>query len=202
MGASGGRRGGPGRCQTDRMPQLTEPTTDVHASFLEAMEEFAVEGRGRPEDGSNIARDMRRFGAHWHEPDAFAGYVRHVREMVTEETAASVGSVPTSTFWYVDGTTYLGRIAVRHRLDDFLFERGGHIGYDVRPTARRRGHATAMLRAVLPRARALGLESVLVTCDEDNTASRRVITSCGGKLEDQRGEKLRYWIGLTYGPAV
>jgi predicted acetyltransferase len=71
---------------------------------------------------------------------------------------------------------------------------GGHIGYDVRPSARRRGHATAMLRAALPVARGLGIESALVTCDEDNVASRKVIEANGGVFEDQRGDKLRFWI--------
>jgi predicted acetyltransferase len=71
---------------------------------------------------------------------------------------------------------------------------GGHIGYDVRPSARQRGHATAMLAAALPVARGLGIDRVLVTCDDDNIASRKVIEASGGVLEDQRGDKLRYWV--------
>lgn len=71
-------------------------------------------------------------------------------------------------------------------------EAGGHIGYDVRRSARLRGHATAMLRAALPVAAGLGLTSVLVTCDHDNVGSRRVIEAAGGEFEDQRGVKLRY----------
>jgi predicted acetyltransferase len=75
-----------------------------------------------------------------------------------------------------------------------LLEGGGHIGYDVRPSARRRGHATAMLCAALPLARGLGIESALVTCDVTNVASRKVIEAAGGILEDQRGGKLRFWL--------
>jgi predicted acetyltransferase len=75
-----------------------------------------------------------------------------------------------------------------------LCEVGGHIGYDVRPSARRRGHATAMLRAALPVGRSLGIESALVTCDVDNVASRKVIGRNGGLLEDQRGDKLRFGV--------
>src|SRR5690242_3199976 len=82
--------------------------------------------------------------------------------------------------WWVDGDEYLGRIAIRHRLTAQLRASGGHIGYDVRPSARRRGHATAMLRAALPVARALGVDSALVTCDAGNVASRRVIERNGG----------------------
>ena len=70
-------------------------------------------------------------------------------------------------------------------------EVGGHIGYDMRPSARCRGHATAMLRAALPVAGALGIDQALITCDADNVGSRRVIERNGGILEDQRGDKLR-----------
>ncbi len=94
---------------------------------------------------------------------------------------------------------YLGRIALRHQLTDRLRETGGHIGYDVRPTARRQGHATAMLRAVLPLTHGMGINPVLVTCDVDNLASRRVIQANGGVLEDERYGKLRFWVS-TYQP--
>jgi predicted acetyltransferase len=99
--------------------------------------------------------------------------------------------------WWVEQDEYLGRIAVRHRLTAQLREVGGHIGYDVRPSARRRGHATAMLRAALPVVRSLGINSALVTCDVDNVASRKVIERNGGVLEDQRGDKLRFWVPTT-----
>lgn len=102
--------------------------------------------------------------------------------------------VPMTTLWYVEDDTFLGRLAIRHRLTPFLLERGGHIGYDVRPTARRRGHATAMLRRALPVCRDLGIDRVLVTCDTTNTGSRKVIEAGGGEFEDERGGKLRYWI--------
>lgn len=94
----------------------------------------------------------------------------------------------------VDPGRRLGRLAIRHRLTPYLREVGGHIGYDVRPTARRQGHATAMLSAALPVANQLDIESALVTCDVDNVASRKVIESNGGVFEDQRSGKLRFWI--------
>ena len=89
---------------------------------------------------------------------------------------------------------FIGRLHLRHRLTPFLREIGGHVGYHVIPPERRRGQATAMLRAGLPVAAALGLECLLITCDEDNIASRRVIESAGGLLHDQRAEKLRFWV--------
>jgi predicted acetyltransferase len=94
----------------------------------------------------------------------------------------------------VNGGEYLGRIAIRHRLTDGLREWGGHIGYIVRPSARQRGYATAMLAAALLLARGLGIDPALLTCDAGNIGSRKVIEANGGRLEDQRGVKLRYWV--------
>src|SRR5579875_2852108 len=110
------------------------------------------------------------------------------------------GYVPATTLWWVDGTEYLGRVSIRHRLNPRLLEVSGHIGYDVRPSARRRGHATAMLRAALPVAAALGIDPVLVTCDAGNIGSLKVIEANGGKLENRRGTKLRFWIQAVARP--
>lgn len=117
-----------------------------------------------------------------------------MRAQALEDTPRPPGFVPSTTLWWIDDEKYLGRLAIRHRLTPNLLELGGHIGYDVRPTARRRGHATAMLRGALPVARGLGIESALVTCDVTNVGSRRVIEANGGVLEDQRGVKLRFWV--------
>lgn len=177
------------------MPELLLPLVDVHASFVAGMKEFEAEGRGAAEDDSMVGREIRRFRDSWHDPAEFARFVRWLRAQSDQENPDRPPThVPCTTWWWVEGQEYLGRIALRHRLNEFLFERGGHIGYDVRPSARRRGHATAMLRAVLPLARALGIESALVTCLRENVASRRVIETCGGVLEDERAGMLRFWV--------
>ena len=93
----------------------------------------------------------------------------------------------------------VGRTSIRFRLNDFLAEQGGHIGYGVLPQHRRRGYATEILRQSLIIARAAGVGRVLVTCDEDNVASRAVIESCGGALDsiatvDGQPPVLRFWI--------
>lgn len=176
--------------QDGHVPELVRPTTSVMASFLEAMEEFVAEGAHDSQTVGWIAR----YGDTWGTPEGFAAFVEQVLAEEVDEAALPAGWVLTSTRWWVEGDRYLGRIAVRHQLNDFLREVGGHVGYDVRPGARRRGHATAMLRAVLPHARALGIDPALVTCDEDNVGSIRVIEACGGVLEDVRGVKRRYWV--------
>jgi predicted acetyltransferase len=182
------------------MPELVLPTVDVHASFLEAMSEFTAEGRGGASDDSMIGRDLRELGATWHEPGVFAGYVARLCADRHEDTPRPPTWVPCTTWWWLDGACYLGRIALRHRLNEVLRDAGGHIGYDVRPSARRRGHATAMLRGAVAEAAARGIADALLTCDCDNLGSRRVIETCGGRLEDQRGRKLRYWIATALSP--
>lgn len=90
----------------------------------------------------------------------------------------------------------IGFLNLRHRLNDFLLELGGHVGYSVRPARRRQGHASRALALAVRRAGELGLDRVLVTCDLDNDGSRGTIERCDGVLEDIRGDKRRYWISV------
>lgn len=178
------------------MPELTLPVPELRPSFLEGMQELAGEGRGDLDDvartGDGAARSNR-----WRNPDGFAEYVAGLRADELEDTPRPDGWVPCTTWWWVDRSTWLGRIKVRHRLTPALVAVGGHIGYDIRPSARRRGHATAMLHAALPHVAALGIARALVTCDPDNEPSRRVIEANGGQLEDEHAGRLRYWIDLS-----
>lgn len=111
------------------------------------------------------------------------------------------GSLVPATFLVadVDGAL-VGRSSIRHELNDFLAWEGGHIGYGVLPEHRQRGYATEILRQSLVIARAVGLDRLLVICDDDNVASVKVIERCGGVLESvvdrtDGGPKFRrYWI--------
>jgi predicted acetyltransferase len=97
----------------------------------------------------------------------------------------------------VDGVP-VGRVSIRHELNEQLLQVNGHVGYAVAPEHRRRGYATEILRQSVQRLAGLGVERVLVTCDEDNAGSAAVIEANGGVLEDIRavGERRirRYWI--------
>jgi len=92
----------------------------------------------------------------------------------------------------------LGTINLRHYLNDFLKEGGGHIGYSTRPNERRKGYATAMLKLCLEKCREQGIMDVLVSCDDNNIASRKTIEACGGVYErmSKDGKVALFWIKL------
>lgn len=175
------------------MPELTAPTPHVRPSFLAAIEEFRVDTAYPPSWFVLNVDEEARTG----DEAAFDRYVARVLSETQEEVAAANGFVPATTLWWVSGEEFLGRLAIRHRLNADLLTQGGHIGYDVRPGARRRGHATAMLRAALPLAASLGIAAALLTCDETNLGSRRVIEANGGRYQDSVGIKRRYWVPTT-----
>ena len=112
------------------------------------------------------------------------------------------GFVPHSTFCLVADGEVVAVSNLHHRLTDRLRVEGGNIGYGVRPSARRRGHATEILRRTLDEARAVGLDEVLLTCAKDNPGSIGTIVKCGGRYADEvfvesRGKVVqRYWIAL------
>jgi predicted acetyltransferase len=176
------------------MPALITPDPRVHRSFLAAIDEFVAEGRGREGDRTMLGEEIRLYGGSWAQPESFAAYAGAQAAAALEEAPRPPGFVPVTNLWWVEGDDFLGRLAIRHRLTPMLRETGGHIGYVMRASVRRRGHATAMLRAALPIACDLGIDPALITCDFDNIASRRVIERNGGRLEDQRGNKLRFWV--------
>ena len=90
----------------------------------------------------------------------------------------------------------LGFLNLRLRLNDYLLEKGGHIGYSIRPSERGKGYAKESLRQGLQIAKEKNIHRVLVTCSIKNLASQAVILANGGQLEDIRHETERYWIGL------
>jgi predicted acetyltransferase len=179
------------------MPTLVAPDVRFRRSFTAALAEFRAEGRGSDDDHTVIGRYIRDQGVELENDDAFTWFVDRVRAERLEESPRPEGYVPATELWWVDGDEFLGRIGIRHRLTPALLELGGHIGYDVRPSARRRGHATEMLRQALGVAGDLGIDRALITCDVDNAASRAVIEANGGVLEDERNGKLRFWAATS-----
>ncbi|GAB3810717.1 GNAT family N-acetyltransferase [Kribbella italica] len=173
------------------MPTLTEPTVAVHRSFLAAWDELGPEEQ-RWMGAHALDEDWTRTQAE--DPAEFARLVGRIRSESDERTELPPGLVHQTVLWFTDGDEWLGRLSIRHELTPALLELGGHIGYVVRPSARRQGHAAEMLSQSLPRAAALGIDPALLTCDVGHDASRKVIEAAGGELEDERHGKLRFWV--------
>jgi predicted acetyltransferase len=173
------------------MPQLLVPTTAVHRSFLAAWDELK-HGEERWMGAHGVSEDWTREEAA--DPVEFCRMVEAIQRVADPKTVLPPDLVHETVLWFVDGDEWLGRLSIRHTLNAALLELGGHIGYVVRPSARRKGYATQMLTQSLPFAAGLGIDPALVTCDNDNDASRKVIQAAGGELEDERHGKLRFWV--------
>jgi predicted acetyltransferase len=181
------------------MTSLVPPDTSLAASWAAAIGEFHAAG------------EQHIHGAGLWEFDTLdvteAGcrtVVEHLLAQADPLTGLADDKVPCSYFWITDGDgadrELVGFLALRHSLNAWLLEEGGHIGYGVRPSRRRQGHAGRALALSLEAAAGLGIERALVTCDEDNDGSRRTIERCGGVYEDSRNGKRRYWIETRTSP--
>lgn len=120
-----------------------------------------------------------------------------------ELKTATEGRVPDSVFFLLDTERdrLLGAVNIRHYLNDALLKAGGHIGDGIRPSERRKGYATELVRLALEECRKLGIQRVLMTCDRDNIGSAKSIIKNGGVLENEfiNGEgqvEQRYWVEL------
>jgi predicted acetyltransferase len=171
------------------MPQLIAPSAAYRDSYIAAVEEFQAEGRHLQDDPAQLRAD-------------FTGFVASQLRLA-EPAHVPIGLMPESVYWLVEGERFLGRLSLRHALNEHLHTYGGHVGYEIRPRARRCGYGNAILRLGLEKARALGLRRALVTCDSTNEASRKIIEANGGvfenavALEGRPYQRLRYWIDLT-----
>jgi predicted acetyltransferase len=120
-----------------------------------------------------------------------------------EPTESDPAKVPAHLFFLADSRSsrLLGAIQIRHHINHpNLIETGGHIGYGIRPSERRRRYATLMLALAIPEARKIGLSRLLVTCKDANIGSWKAIEANGGVFERatvEEGEPARrYWIDI------
>ncbi|MHB0989031.1 MAG: GNAT family N-acetyltransferase [Bellilinea sp.] len=170
---------------------LTVLRPEMRDALIEYAAEFSIAGEERY---AFITSDMT-----WEEYAALL----HRQNTDSRSEGLPAGRVPQSVYYLVrNGGFIIGSSRLRHALTPLLEQEGGHIGYDVRPSQRSKGYATLLLALTMEEARGLGLTGVLVTCDDDNYASARVIEKNGGRLINkivpEDGDKLvrRYWIDL------
>lgn len=170
---------------------LIKPTREHAAQIAAYREEFLLSSSSMDGTGS-----LRRI----EDP---LEWLAHIEAYARVETLPA-GRVPATQFLYVreSDRTVVGMIQVRHCFNEYLEKYGGHIGYSICPSERRKGYAKRMLRDCLPFCRELGLKKVLITCDEDNEGSRRTILANGGIYEstvfepEENMRIQRYWIAL------
>lgn len=175
------------------MPILVTPSAHYKNSFIEAVREYQ-------KTDSNERKDIFDLRIDDLEKDFSRYLIRLEQEALGNNLPANY--VPQTTYWLIDGDRFIGRVSIRHRLNDFLFNEGGHIGYDIRPSERNKGYGKEILSLAIPLAKNLGINKILVTCSENNIASRKIIEHSGGILENiieaKNGgpKKMRYWISV------
>jgi len=169
------------------MLRLIEPAALYKAAILDAVAELQAIGE-------------------WDiSPDAFAArFDDMLRELAAAKDPATAphGMLPYEDFWLIKQDTWLGLLTLRSQINEQFLHSGGHIGYVVRPSKRRCGYGTVLSRLGLEKAWERGLQRVLLTCDETNIGSRKMIETNGGQLENtvvvagHAVQRRRYWINL------
>lgn len=164
--------------------RLRPPRLQDAEAFRLAQEEFQLE-------------DFE-FAFGWDQSAPFSVFIQSVDDR-SQGKNLPPDWVPETFLVAVVNDGIVGRISIRHSLNDHLRMFGGHIGYGIGSKHRRRGYATEVLRQGLIVARSVGIDDVLVTCDDENVGSFRTIEANGGVLEDLvdrpgGGRTRRYWI--------
>lgn len=173
--------------------KLVLPTTKYKESFLEALKDYqSVDAEDR--------LDILALSIDELEQD----FPAYIEQLLSESQGKNLpaGYVPQGTYWLIDREEFIGRVSIRHTLTKHLLREGGNIGYDIRPSKRKNGYGKEILALTLPKAKELGMQKVLITCNETNLGSQKIIEANGGILENRidigkdKPRKLRYWITL------
>jgi predicted acetyltransferase len=167
--------------------KLVKPTLCMEREYYNFSEEWAKNSE------EIIPYSARLLG------DNYIVWLENTYKFENKESCP-VDFVPSHTYFLIADEKILGAINIRQCLNEYLSNFGGHIGYGIRPSERRKGYATLMLSLALPIANGLGISKVLMTCDRCNGASAKTIINNGGVLEnevEQNGKIIqRYWIKI------
>jgi len=166
--------------------KLIAPTTEFKAEFLEMLTEWE-------KTGEELIPWVLEF-----DTSDFPAIIKKLRGF-EQGIGLQEGYVNHSTYWLINGENkILGAVNIRHKLNEDLLKSGGHIGYGIRPSERKKGYATEALRLSLEIAKEFGIHKALLTCDKKNIGSAKTIQKHHGILESEElynGKMLqRYWI--------
>lgn len=188
------------------MSSLITPSIEYRESVLAGVAEFLTEGRLDSTYTLCLGYTIGTLN------DKFPQFVLDLQALADVEQSGA--QYADRVFWLVDDGEYIGQSSIRPDLcTPYLLTYGGHIGYSIRPSQRRLGYGKTILALTLDAARIMELKRVLVTCDSDNTSSRKIIEHNGGRFESAMSmtahtfraegrksshpiDKLRYWIDL------
>lgn len=167
---------------------LSLPDVRYRESYLAAIREYHAEERFLTDDIDAISED-------------FSGFVEKEKGKARGENLLP-GYIPETRYWLVDGNEYIGEAGVRHHLTPHLLQLGGHIGYVIRPSKRKMGYGKLILKLALEKAKDMGIERALLTCDVTNEGSRKIIEGNGGVFENAipnpgNPDKARFWIDIV-----
>ncbi len=164
---------------------LEAPSTARKDSYIDAVYEYIAENQEPT----------------WHPQILRARFDEFLLTLRQAETAPLAGMVPATHYWLVAaGIGYVGEVSIRHYLNEGLKLFGGHLGYRIRPSQRRQGYGTLLCKLAIAKARQRGIAEILITCDDDNIASWKIIEANGGALFDRidngrAARTRRYWVG-------
>lgn len=170
------------------MFKLVKPTLSMEKEYVDYITEWeATEEKIVPNAAKRDSMSFKELVNKWEEYESERMYEK--------------GLVPSSMYFLIDNHNKIyGAIDIRHELNDYLLQYGGHIGYGIRPSQRRKGYASQMLTLALPIVKELGISKALITCDKNNVGSAKTIMNNGGILENEviNGDEItqRYWIEL------
>ncbi len=167
---------------------LVEPQEKYKEEFVKMVEEYRAFG------------EKEYFDMYKEALIDFNAYVKKLNENIK----GCDGWVPTYTFWLINmNNEILGVVRIRPSLNhEYVRKFAGNIGYDISPLSRKKGYGIALLKLALEKAKVINLNKVLITCDDDNVASKKIIENNGGIFEskifkeENKKELRRYWITL------
>jgi predicted acetyltransferase len=167
---------------------LIEPSSQYKNEYLDMVSEWKS-------SGENLIPWVLRFDS-----SNFQSMIEELTRL-RNDTNLEENKVNSSTFWLANqDRKLLGVVNIRHRLNNNLLHIGGHIGYGIRPSERKKGYATEMLRLALLEAKKIGINKALLTCDKVNIGSAKTIINNDGKLDSEAIindiEIQRYWIEI------
>lgn len=164
--------------------------------FVELSDKLQDKFLEMAKDYQSIGEDRFKSGI-----EDFGGFLKYLELHRTGKNLPN-GNVPFNTFFLSVSGKLVGSGSLRHNLNEKLAVYGGHIGYAVRPSERRKGYGSLILHLTLEKAQEFGFQRVFLTCDTDNIASVKIIEKNGGRLENQIFHKpagkliSQYWIEL------